>query len=183
MFSNCQSFNADVSQWNIANAINLLRYMFSGCSSFNETVVAGWPISLETRQLLFADVPSPDFADVPSPEEEDDDDDDATIKQSTRECFSFSCIPLPSTTLFFSSSRNLSCTVFIFAIEIAVTGGMDHIPVQSLPGQVTENIQRFRVFFGNLGRRFRQWDALRAGIVHAGHLDTIRAVPECAHIA
>jgi hypothetical protein len=42
--------------------------MFSGCSSFNESVVAGWPLSPATRQ--------PFFANNESSSDDDDDDDD-----------------------------------------------------------------------------------------------------------
>jgi hypothetical protein len=53
-----------------------LCYIFSGCCSFDETVVAGWPISPEQRQIIFADASLyyGDDDEVPPPDEEDDDD-------------------------------------------------------------------------------------------------------------
>jgi hypothetical protein len=47
--------------------------MFSGCYSFSETVVAGWPLNPVTRQLLLADLL---FNDKENDEMSSDDDDD-----------------------------------------------------------------------------------------------------------
>jgi surface protein len=81
MFRNCRSFNADISQWNVLN-VTSSAYMFSGCCSFNKTVVAGWPLSPATRQLLLADVYFHDADDqVSSPGETDDDDADEMSSQ------------------------------------------------------------------------------------------------------
>jgi hypothetical protein len=50
-----------------------LSSMFSGCYSFSETVVAGWPLNPVTRQLLLADLL---FNDKENDEMSSDDDDD-----------------------------------------------------------------------------------------------------------
>jgi surface protein len=44
MFDGCTSFNSDVSQWDVANAIRNIHGMFRGCDSFDRTFVASWPL-------------------------------------------------------------------------------------------------------------------------------------------
>jgi hypothetical protein len=54
-----------------------LRSLLLGCRSFDQTFVAGWPISPATRQILFAEVNYDD-----SLEEEEDDHDEMSSQDN-----------------------------------------------------------------------------------------------------
>jgi surface protein len=56
MFHDCISFNSNVSQWDVANAIQNMVGMFRGCDSFDRTFVATWPLPDEQSvERLFDD--------------------------------------------------------------------------------------------------------------------------------
>ena len=43
MFSECESFNQDISNWDVSNVTNM-RAMFSYCKSFNQDI-SSWDVS------------------------------------------------------------------------------------------------------------------------------------------
>ena len=54
MFLNCESFNKDISNWNVSNVTDM-NYMFGGCKKFNQDI-SKWDVSkVKSHYFIFSD--------------------------------------------------------------------------------------------------------------------------------
>ena len=53
MFSECKSFNQDISKWDVSNVTNMAG-MFAECTSFNQDI-SGWDVSkvIKMKEIFY----------------------------------------------------------------------------------------------------------------------------------